>query len=998
MKNNYFSELSNFSDFDVINCTEDGILYKAIDNQSKKILIKIYYPNLSWSDEQILSFLDQINRNKTINHANLLTIIDCGRTKKFPYVIYEYKSVAPLAQIIHEDKSSDNIISILKQLVTVIQFLHHKEIIHGNLSTQIIYCDENNDLFLLDFGIYKYLHNVIQTNAVGGLTNLSINLPEYSTPEQLLGNSPTTYSDIYGIGLITFEYLFHQKAFVGETGVATALAHLENKIYWPKGKLRKSSIKWVKFIRKCLILEPHKRFKNIDQVVEIIEKLQSGKIVYVNIPPKYLKNVPGYSFNRKWIYGISVPIIITLTIAMWFIHITPLRYYSGFEQNSLAETDLISELSPQIIVPKEETPTKEIPSKNISSEEIVEINPTSFEQKIELIQPSIQKQSISQPREKITIENIQDLTEISRLGYGRLEDIDHLNNEYFFVASSSGVYIYQGTQFIKWIDAGNWVTSIKISKNGEKLALGLKSGEIQIWDWKNNNLLLNLNGHDDRISGLEFSIADRYLYSISHDRYFIVWDLNSGVINQRVLAHATPINDFSITSDGRTLITVANDQVVRVWDLATGKKDFDFPFPGKTASVALSSDDQYVAAGGGEGLIYQWNLKTKQLRTDPIPVKTNIWNIEYSENDLRMLVSTGNGSKSYSPTQTKYPGISLDFEIKSPSNNLISIFGLNFDFDNKVIENASINWNGKLEINRTEIIPDNSYDSLYQLVFSRNSDFIAVGGKNANIFVWNIYTNELVLDLNRVMPEGYIFTPDGFKIIVMESKTYPVSIHYPKPVTKTIYRTYSFLSNKNEIIFSESVENGWISFAKDDSLMISGSANQSKGWDLNTGFEVYLNSYRNNGCMISTSKNNGELLQVISNAGGFSQFDDRTSFICSKTYLIGSNLSTLSHDLNYIFQETSNNSIVATDTSTNKTIWEIKIPSDVTTIAISFDGSILALGDSTGQVVLLNSKNGEEIRRFTGNYGSVQRISFSEDGYFLGTVGTDGTTRLFIIS
>jgi len=1000
MQNNYFSELTEFSDFEVVNCSVDGLLYKAIDKNSKKILIKLYFPNLSWSDEQMSTFLDQININKLINHENLLTIIDIGKTNKFPFVIYEYKSVIPLAQRNDDKRSFNEVISDLKQIVAVIQFLHHQDIVHGNLSTDNIYCDEYNKLFLIDFGIFNYLLNVVKGNVVEGLTSLSINLPEFSTPEQLLGRSPTKYSDIYGVGNISFELIFHQKAFVGETGLAIALAHLENNINWPKKIQKKSSTRLVKFISKCLFVEPYKRFKNIDQIVEILKKLESGKFVWINIPSKNLKGVPGYSFNKKWVYGISIPIISFLTIALWFINITPIKDELDIEKISLEETIQTDQLS-ILLTPEKTTQeliiTKEIPNQSSSIEETEVLDPTPIVTKLELYQPAIQEQTINKPSEKIQIENILNLTEISRLGYGRLEDIDHFNNKFFFVASSSGVYIYEGIKFIKWIDSGNWVSSIKVSKNGNKLAVGLKNGEIQIWDWENNILLINFIGHEDRISGLEFSTADRYLYSVSYDRYFIVWDLNSGSINQRVLAHATPIHDFAVTSDGRTLITVANDQVVRVWDLATGKKDFDFPFPGKIASVTISSDDQYVAAGGEEGLLQQWNLKTKQLRTDPIPVMTNIWNIEYSENDLRLLVSIGSGSKSYSPTQTKYPGVSLDFDIKPPPLSLISIFGSNFDFDNKVLENSSINWNGKLEINGSVIIPNNSYDSLYQLVFSNNSDYLAVGGKNEHIFVWDIYANKLALTLNRVMPEGYIFTPDGSSVIVMESKTYPVSRHYPKPVTKTIYRTYALQNTENEIIFSERVENGQISFAKNQTLMISGSLKQSKAWDLNTGFEIYLNSYPYNGCYISTSDNNGELFQIVSNAGVFYQFDDRTNQICSKTILMGSNYSILSRDLNYLFHETSKNTILAVDTRTNQAIWEISKPLELTTIAISFDGSILALGERSGRVILLNSKTGKEIHRFSGNYGVVQRISFSEDGFFLATAGSDGTTRIFVV-
>jgi WD40 repeat protein len=83
----------------------------------------------------------------------------------------------------------------------------------------------------------------------------------------------------------------------------------------------------------------------------------------------------------------------------------------------------------------------------------------------------------------------------------------------------------------------------------------------------------------------------------------------------------------------------------------------------------------------------------------------------------------------------------------------------------------------------------------------------------------------------------------------------------------------------------------------------------------------------------------------------------------------------------------------------NTVLWKYPPESEnkVTALAVSSDGSIVAIGDDSGKLLLLDGKNGQLLAELKGNFGSVQAIEFSHDDMKIATAGSDGAVRIFSV-
>lgn len=186
-------------------------LAKRSDGQyDQHVALKVLRTNFI-SDTQNQRFLAERQILASLIHKNIARLIDGGITKnEQPWFAMEYVNGLPINE--YCDKNQLTIkerLGLFKDVCTTVQYAHQKLIVHRDLKPSNIFVEKNGTVKLLDFGIAKALKpdDILGDQVPVTKTGVLPLTPAYASPEQIRGESITTASDIYQLGVLLYELL-----------------------------------------------------------------------------------------------------------------------------------------------------------------------------------------------------------------------------------------------------------------------------------------------------------------------------------------------------------------------------------------------------------------------------------------------------------------------------------------------------------------------------------------------------------------------------------------------------------------------------------------------------------------------------------------------------------------------------------------------------------------------------------------------------------------------
>ena len=149
------------------------------------------------------------------------------------------------------------------------------------------------------------------------------------------------------------------------------------------------------------------------------------------------------------------------------------------------------------------------------------------------------------------------------------------------------------------------------SSDGAMLAFRADDGTIRLWDTATRTRLATIDGHDG-VALVAFSPDGTTLTSGSPDGTIKAWDTATGTL----LALAKELGPLSIignkvalSPEGKTFASGSRDGTIKVWDTATGT--LLTTIDGHTSwltALAFSPDGKTLASASDDGTIKLWNL------------------------------------------------------------------------------------------------------------------------------------------------------------------------------------------------------------------------------------------------------------------------------------------------------------------------------------------------------------------------------------------------------
>ena len=250
-----------------------AVVYKAKDRLlNRYVAIKILRPEFTQDEQFLDSFKRESQAAAGLQHPNIVSIYDVGRTGNINFIVMELVDGSPLSDFIKENGHLDykTTIDIAKQVASALAIAHKHQIIHRDVKPHNIMITSDGVAKLTDFGIAR----AVSKATMVADTSKIIGSVHYFSPEQARGAYVDERSDIYSLGIVMFEMLTGRVPFDGETPVEVALKHINEDVPSPAKLVPGIPPALDKVVLKATDKYQTERYKSADEMLEALKNVE----------------------------------------------------------------------------------------------------------------------------------------------------------------------------------------------------------------------------------------------------------------------------------------------------------------------------------------------------------------------------------------------------------------------------------------------------------------------------------------------------------------------------------------------------------------------------------------------------------------------------------------------------------------------------------------------------------------------------------------------------
>ncbi len=245
-------------------------VYKAYQPKLERwVAVKVLDPAYITDDSEVLArFRREAKAIAGLRHPNILTVYDYGEEDGLAYIVMEYVEGGTLKDRLQgEPCDCQQAVGLSVGVGRALAFAHDQGIIHRDVKPANILLPREDWPLLADFGLVK----LQQARRALTQAGMILGTPDYTSPEQALGETADHRADIYALGVVLFELVTGRLPFKAEKAFDALLMHINDPPPKPC-ELASGTPQMVEdIILKALAKSPDERYADMQGMVASME-------------------------------------------------------------------------------------------------------------------------------------------------------------------------------------------------------------------------------------------------------------------------------------------------------------------------------------------------------------------------------------------------------------------------------------------------------------------------------------------------------------------------------------------------------------------------------------------------------------------------------------------------------------------------------------------------------------------------------------------------------
>lgn len=272
--------------YEIINVIGTGgsaVVFGVYDSkEDRTVAMKMLRPDCENNEEAVKRFGQEAELLSRFEHPCIVKIYD-KYLDDFPkYFIMEYVEGITLKKHIlsHGAMTQEEIFYFLKPLLSALSEVHKKGVVHSDIKPQNIVVLADGSIRLMDFGISKSLPGNVKDVSDGKEeveenTDMAVGTVHYVSPEQAEAKKLDGRSDLYSLGVVTYEMATGILPFFGDKASKIAAMHVNDLPIAPTIVNPSVTDAVEEIILRAMEKFPDERYQTAEEMLADIDKAEN---------------------------------------------------------------------------------------------------------------------------------------------------------------------------------------------------------------------------------------------------------------------------------------------------------------------------------------------------------------------------------------------------------------------------------------------------------------------------------------------------------------------------------------------------------------------------------------------------------------------------------------------------------------------------------------------------------------------------------------------------
>jgi serine/threonine protein kinase len=219
-----------------------------------------------------------------LNHPNIITIYEIGQVESVHFIATEFiDGETPRQRMERAQISLPEALDIAQQIAQALEAANEAGIVHRDIKPENIMLRRDGYVKVLDFGLAKLTERhssiVDSEEPTAGVVRTRpgtvIGTFAYMSPEQARGLEVDARTDIWSLGVVTYEMIANRRPFAGDSAIEVLNAILKGEPQEFSEMKAKIPPALERIVRRCLEKKPEMRFQSASNLGFALEVLSA---------------------------------------------------------------------------------------------------------------------------------------------------------------------------------------------------------------------------------------------------------------------------------------------------------------------------------------------------------------------------------------------------------------------------------------------------------------------------------------------------------------------------------------------------------------------------------------------------------------------------------------------------------------------------------------------------------------------------------------------------